>query len=1070
MRRQDSSQQRQPPGQTQTLSSSTQQQTQTHMQQRSDHMRPTPQHSSGTRLIPSSPSPRSPVRFLLSSLLLLLCFGCSAVSAQNDVTAYFSTGTRAQSLSVYGDTPLFRTPLILESFTGAIIRVMSVTASDPSSFMTLDPTTPVPVFAFSAPETMQIIIDPSAAVAGIYVQNFTVSGFKNSGGTPTPPFVLSLTVTVQADLLYTTVNTDSITGVANAEAPYNMTEGTDYTQTIKLRSQPSATVTLTVTANQFSADLPNFGRAPQGQAWRGGGPLLSLDASAEVSTVALTFTTADWNVAQNVLVRALSNATMQGPRQSSVAFTFVSADTFYAALTLPTIDVLIYERDLAQFEISSLNLTLSASDSTLMTTTVVPTTTTSQSFEVRLGAQPLADMTISLPSQGRYSISPSSLTFTPSNYASPRTVTLTFSTSFVLVGTLALTQVFPAASSADADFAGLTLRRLQVTFLDVNNVVASLSPPFAYYLQDATAPVYLTMSWDAPRTFLPSAAGETALPEVSCVFGNNFGCDGGVFFGGSTANCLEPYAQILVAGSVISPTQISCPIPSCPSSESDAASGGIPSTDLGECDGSYAVMPLINGQAASASLPFVYLLPVISAERPQPQINAITPDIVDVNGYEWITLHGVNFQTMFTYPNPTSSDTAAEPTGTGTKLVTCRIGGINAPLVDVSGTELNDNQETVPVIKCLSRPRPDLAGSTDKVPVYVEVSLNGQEFTSNNQILNLFDYAKQTYNNSWTYFFIAVALVGLLFAIMILQHGLCQNFWRTRKEEEETAKIRVTKGPQMLIDLLEPQVHAQSLAQREIEKAEAAANRVAAQDEVKRRIQEIQRETAFKKEEKKRLRAEKKAAKEAAKIADAARQEVLAAAGLAPEQGVEMSSIDAEKEEKKRRKREKKEAAAAAAAAAAALSSGAESGMESDGDALASPSYAAGTGAAAFSDQDQQERKDPADFDAQAAAIAVGVAGAGAGSAVGLERVLSGGETSGHSSEDSQGGRKTKAKKEKVRSSSSSSESSTPIACVYLPRENAALLTLCCCFSLLCSPCDSAEGQEGKEIQERQEA
>ena len=993
---------RQTPEQMQTLPATPPPHTLPH---RSEPMRSTSHRSNG---------PRSPVLFPLSSLVLFLCCGCSAVSAQMDVTAYFSNNLRSLSLSVYGDTPLFRTPLILESATGQPIRITSLTESDPSSFISLDPATPVPTaIAFTAPYTLQVIIDPALAIAGVYVQNFTVSGVKNAGNTPTPPFVLSLTVTVQAALLYTTVNTDSVTGLANPEAPYNMTEGTDFTQMIKLRSQPAATVTITVTVNQFSSDLPNLGRAPQGQAWRGGGPLLSLDASTALSSVALTFTTANWNVAQSVLVRALSNATMQGPRQSSLAFTFASADTFYAAVTLPTINVLIYERDLAQFVISSLNITVSASDPTLMTTTVQPTTVTTQSFEVRLGAQPLASTTISLPSQGRYTISPAFLTFTPSNYATPQTVTLTFATSFVLVGTLALTQTFPAASSADSDFQGLTLRRLQVTFLDVNNVVASLSPPFAFYIQDSTSPVYVTLSWDAPRTFLPSAAGETALPEVSCVFGNTFGCDNGVFFG-STSNCQEPYAQILVAGSVVSPTQISCPVPSCPASSprSNAVDGGVPSVAVSQCDGSYAVMPLINGQAASASLPFVYLLPVTAADHKQPQINSITPDIVDVNGYEWITLHGVNFQTMFDYPNPTSSATAAELTGTGTKLVTCRIGGINAPLVDLSGTEFNDAGAVVPVIKCLSRPRPDLAGSTDKVPVYVEVSLNGQEYTNNGQILSLFDYAKQTYNNSWTYFFIAVALVGLLFAIMILQHGLCQNFWRTRKEEEETAKIRVTKGPQMLIDLLEPQVHAQSLAQREIEKAEAAANRVAAQDEVKRRIQEIQRETAFKKEEKKRLRAEKKAAKEAAKIADAARQEVLAAAGLAPEQGVEMSSIDAEKEERKRRKREKKEAAAAAAAAAAALSSsGAESGMESDGEALASPSYPA-----AFSDQDQQERKDPADFDAQAAAAAVGVAG-GFAAPAGVERVMSGGETSGYSSEDSQGGRKAhKAKKEKVRS------------------------------------------------------
>jgi len=878
---------------------------------------------------------RRPATGLLLALLLL-CGLLPLVSALPELEASFS-GTQGDvelsaTVDRYGDASVLLLPIYVrtqEAYGGYQFVINNATLSDPGSL-------PPSLLALSwnegevttDPQQITARIDVALAQAGVYSQDITVKMRRSIVGALEETMVLQLQINVLAALDYRTDPIDSVTNVTNALAPDSMTEGTDYALLFKLRSLPSADVVITVTANAAHGDLPGLG--PLGQPYRGRGPLVSLDRNSSVDVVQMTFTTADWNTLRRVPVYAVDNSLMQGDRWTSISFTFQSADAFYDALTLPALNVTISEDDFAELHIEANNGTLIVGPE-LISTTVAPGTTPDEFFTMRLGAQPLADVTLTLPSQGRYSLTPATLTWTPAEWSRVRQVRIHYYASNVLIGEKTTTQNFSTAVSTDADFAGLKLKALQVTYLDALNTLSSVSPSFSYYVQSAAAPVYVTMSYDSPATFVPSAMGENTLPEVACVFGNAASCtDPNNFYGARDPSCAAPYAQILVAGSVVSPTQFVCPVPGCPSIlRSSASAGGVltpvvsgaASDPVDECPDSYRVVALVNGYPSSNALPFRFLMPLEASDRKTPQVLSVSPSKIDVNAYVWITIRGNHFGVLDEYSG-------------AKELASCRIADIVAPAVDViSVRETNAAGEEAPVFRCLSRPRPDLAGKTDTLQVLVEISFNGQEWISGvNSVVGLFDYDKKRTTTAQTVFFVIVALVGLLFGAMILQHLLCINLFRTHKEAAESTKIRVTRGPQMLIDLLEPQVLAQTLLVKDADKAEAALRREEAQEAVKKRIAEIQREALQKKEDKRRARAEKKAAREAAKQAEAARQAVLAAGGLTSE--VEMQEIEErkEREERKRRKREKKEAAEAAIAA---LSSGAESGVESD--VLSSP-------------------------------------------------------------------------------------------------------------------------------------
>jgi hypothetical protein len=186
--------------------------------------------------------------------------------------------------------------------------------------------------------------------------------------------------------------------------------GVSDTYTVVLTSQPMNDVVITATHNnQLSA-----------------------------SPTTLTFTNSDWNVPQIVTVTAVNDQVAEGAHSASVTHNATSSDITYNAISVASVSTSVTDDDTAGFTIT---------DISEHTTEIGGTAT----FTIALNTQPTADVTIELTSSDATegTISPSSITFTSSNWNTPQTVTITGVDDAVDDGDISYTITTSAAVSAD---------------------------------------------------------------------------------------------------------------------------------------------------------------------------------------------------------------------------------------------------------------------------------------------------------------------------------------------------------------------------------------------------------------------------------------------------------------------------------------------------------------------------------------------------------------------------------------------------------------------------------------------
>src|SRR5947199_142533 len=203
------------------------------------------------------------------------------------------------------------------------------------------------------------------------------------------------------------------------------------TFTVALNSQPTANVTIGLS----SSDL----------------------TEGTVAPASLTFTPASWNTAQTVTLTGVNDFVADG----NVAYTIVTAaatstDPGYSGRNAPDVGVTNTDDDTAGI-------------------TVIPTsglTTTegggTATFMVALTSQPTANVTIGLsswdlPGGG---VDPASVTFTPANWKTAQTVTVTGVDDFVADGNVAYTIVTAAATSTDPGYNGMNPADVAATNTD----------------------------------------------------------------------------------------------------------------------------------------------------------------------------------------------------------------------------------------------------------------------------------------------------------------------------------------------------------------------------------------------------------------------------------------------------------------------------------------------------------------------------------------------------------------------------------------------------------------------------
>ena len=221
------------------------------------------------------------------------------------------------------------------------------------------------------------------------------------------------------------INVTSLSGTHTTEA------GGTVTFDVTLNSQPMADVTVFIAS---------------------GNP---AEGTASVSS--LTFTAANWNVAQQVTVTGVDDFIDDGDQPYAIQMHAVSGDRNYDQLAAPDVALTNLDDDTA-------GIVMTPSSGL-----VTDESGRSDHFSVVLTSQPLANVVIDLgssnPAEGR--LSSHSLTFTPSNWNIPQIVQVTGVNDAPDNGDVVYQIIAAPAASADTVYDGLAAGAVDITNRDV---------------------------------------------------------------------------------------------------------------------------------------------------------------------------------------------------------------------------------------------------------------------------------------------------------------------------------------------------------------------------------------------------------------------------------------------------------------------------------------------------------------------------------------------------------------------------------------------------------------------------
>ena len=236
-----------------------------------------------------------------------------------------------------------------------------------------------------------------------------------------------------------TVTDDETAGATVSETTLTVTEGGSATYTVRLNTQPTSDVVISVT--------------------KSGSP------DVTVSPATLTFTTANWSTAQTVRVAAAQDADAVNDT-ASIAHAVVAASSAdeYDAVSVAGVAVTVVDDDTAGATVSPTDVTVTEGGSA--------------TYTVRLNTQPTSDVVISVTKSGSpdVTVSPATLTFTPANWDTAQTVRVSAAQDADAVNdAAAIAHAVVAASSAD-EYDAATIAGVAVTVTDDDTAGATVSP------------------------------------------------------------------------------------------------------------------------------------------------------------------------------------------------------------------------------------------------------------------------------------------------------------------------------------------------------------------------------------------------------------------------------------------------------------------------------------------------------------------------------------------------------------------------------------------------------------------
>ncbi|EFO79572.1 Na-Ca exchanger/integrin-beta4 [Oscillochloris trichoides DG-6] len=355
-------------------------------------------------------------------------------------------------------------------------------------------------------------------------QTVTVTGVNDWVDDGDQPYTLTVGPTTSASALYANVtwpgpisltNLDNDTaGVSLQNTPVAVTEGgATAIYRLVLDSEPLDNVVITVTA------------ASQVQV-NGG------------NTTTLTFTPADWNTAQDVLVSALDDVVDEiSPHLGLITHSAASTDPLYNAITIANVAPEITDNDTAGVTFTPLTGPVAeAGDATPVT------------FSVVLDTQPTEDVTITVSADAQVRVNGAAtqtLTFTATDWNNPRTITVTavddVTTEGAHTGTISFTMTSAdpfynltladlSAAIVDDDPAALDVSALSGTTTSEGGTTVTFEVRLATQpLEDVVVPISSDDTSEATATpaTLTFTTGNWNTPQIVTVTGQNDDLDDG---------------------------------------------------------------------------------------------------------------------------------------------------------------------------------------------------------------------------------------------------------------------------------------------------------------------------------------------------------------------------------------------------------------------------------------------------------------------------------------------------------------------------------------------------------------
>ena len=276
-------------------------------------------------------------------------------------------------------------------------------------------------------------------------QTVTVSAAVDKDGVSDDTVSLTHTVTgadygsVTADSVEVTVTEKDTPGVTVTPTSLTIKEGETGTYTVKLNTQPTGNVTVTVggASGDVTADT---------------------DPNTDNDQTTLTFTSSDWDTAQTVTVNAAVDK--DGVSDDTVSLTHTVTGADYGSVTADSVEVAVTEKDTPGVTVTPTSLTIKEGES--------------DTYTVVLNTQPTGNVTVTVGgASGDVSVSATSLTFTSSDWDTAQTVTVSAAVDKdgVSDDTVSLTHTVTGA-----DYGSVTADSVEVTVTEKDTPGVTVTP------------------------------------------------------------------------------------------------------------------------------------------------------------------------------------------------------------------------------------------------------------------------------------------------------------------------------------------------------------------------------------------------------------------------------------------------------------------------------------------------------------------------------------------------------------------------------------------------------------------